>query len=713
VIGRTLTDIYRIHELVGTGAFANVYLGRDVVTNTVVAVKVLHRHLTQDQSIVRRFWQEARTVQQLTEPHVVRVLTVGEDNGDHYIVMEYVQGHTLGHLIRTRGALPIAEAVGYVEQILLALAAAHDQGIVHRDIKPQNIMVTAGDLVKVMDFGIAKDLASESMTRTGMYLGTPKYMAPEQVRGARADARSDLYAVAVTLFELLTGQAPFQADDTERMIEQQLTVRAPLARQFRADLPAALERVVARGLEKAPDRRFQDAREMLAAIRQAVPATTGDQRQATTNELPGGPPARQVSRESRRLLLATGAAAIAGVVGLVAVVAIALSGSTPSSAGPDAPRPEVTAQTAQVVAVAAAASPSPRVDLASPVPVAIAPTPTRSPAPTTDVPSPTQPTAPAISALAPTQPPASTTVAQSPILPSPPLPSAPSPTHLPAPSPTVSRPVVAPEALTGTIIFTSISAGRQHLYSMRPGAPDSMRQLTSQDHDNQNAACSSDGRQVVFQSNRSGTFKVYRLSLDSPGDVHQLTRGNANDQIPTWSADGRGIGFTRVEPDSAALFSVSHDGQAERQLSPGRPGDWRMGYSPDGTQIVFTSTRRESNDLWLMDVDGTNVRQLTSGAADDRDPAWSPDGRWIIFLSDRGGHRWDLYRVAPEGGEPVRLSSGVAGLTHPNWSPDSQWIIFSAAIDGQPRLYRIPWNGGERTLVSGSARAAMQPAWCR
>src|SRR6185437_5827753 len=195
MIGQTLNEVYRVSEKVGSGGFADVYLGRDVRTNTVVAVKVLHDHFASDPTIVERFLREADFAEELVEPHVVRVLDHGNDGDVYYIIMEYVQGHTLAHLVKIQGQLEVEAAVGYIREMLQALGAAHQAGIVHRDIKPQNVMVTAGGLVKVMDFGIAKDVAASNGAQTTMYLGTPRYMSPEQANGEAASPRSDLYAV--------------------------------------------------------------------------------------------------------------------------------------------------------------------------------------------------------------------------------------------------------------------------------------------------------------------------------------------------------------------------------------------------------------------------------------------------------------------------------------------------------------------------------------
>lgn len=271
IVGRTLNNSYRVLEFVGTGGFADVYQGRDLRTNTVVAIKILHDQFTRDPAIVDRFLREARLAQQLVDDHIVRIHDSGDEGGIYYIVVEYVQGHTLANLIQSKGPMPIPEAVEYIRQVLQALMLAHRADIVHRDIKPQNLMVTTSGLIKVMDFGIAKDLSATGGTVTTMYLGTPRYMSPEQASGAPASPRSDLYAVAITLYELLRGQPPFTAETPWQIMNLQMTADPPPIAQFRADVPRTIVQVLNKGLQKDPNRRFQSAEEMLDGLNHGLP----------------------------------------------------------------------------------------------------------------------------------------------------------------------------------------------------------------------------------------------------------------------------------------------------------------------------------------------------------------------------------------------------------------------------------------------------------
>ncbi|HEX5416184.1 MAG TPA: serine/threonine-protein kinase [Chloroflexota bacterium] len=266
LVGRALNDTYRVLELVGEGGFADVFLGRDLRTNVPVAVKILHEHLGRDQSVVNRFLHEARVAQALSDSHIVKVLDFGLDGEVHYIIMEYVTGHTLAHLLKARGPMPVDQAVGYMSQVLQALADAHRHDIVHRDIKPQNIMVTANGPVKVMDFGIAKDLDNDGATSAGLLVGTPRYMSPEQARGENATPASDVYALTITFYELLRGQPPFSADTAWKILNLHASAAPPPITDFRSDVPDNIQRVIAKGLAKDPSQRFANADEMLYAF---------------------------------------------------------------------------------------------------------------------------------------------------------------------------------------------------------------------------------------------------------------------------------------------------------------------------------------------------------------------------------------------------------------------------------------------------------------
>jgi serine/threonine protein kinase len=288
MIGQVLNGNYRLTDLVGAGGYADVYLARDLRTNTIVAVKILHSHVARDPDVAARFEREASLARRLQTPHVARILDAGQDpTSPPFMVMEFVQGLTVSELIRRRGPFPIHDAVDIVDQVLSALGAAHALGIVHRDIKPQNLMVDAGRRLKVLDFGVARVVGAGTMTATGHLLGTPEYMAAEQVEGRPTDHRTDLYGVGAVLYQLLTGRPPYLRDantDLWELISRVRTELPPPVRQLRPAVPASIALIVERAMAKDPAQRFQSAYEM----RQALAAAAGGD-PPTPQPLPAAP----------------------------------------------------------------------------------------------------------------------------------------------------------------------------------------------------------------------------------------------------------------------------------------------------------------------------------------------------------------------------------------------------------------------------------------
>ncbi|MBE3577348.1 MAG: Stk1 family PASTA domain-containing Ser/Thr kinase [Limnochordales bacterium] len=261
-----LAQRYRLEEKIGAGGMAEVYKGIDTLLGRPVAVKILRAQYASDLEFVRRFRREARAAASLTHPNVVNVYDVGSEGDTHYIVMEYVEGITLKELIRKAAPLPPATAALIAAQVAEALRHAHQRGLVHRDIKPHNILITSDGRVKVTDFGIARAAASVTMTETGIVLGSVHYFSPEQARGEPATAVSDIYSLGVVLFEMLTGHLPFTGESPVAVALQHIQQEPPSVRYWNRHVPRRLEQVVERCLQKDPTRRYQDAGELLADL---------------------------------------------------------------------------------------------------------------------------------------------------------------------------------------------------------------------------------------------------------------------------------------------------------------------------------------------------------------------------------------------------------------------------------------------------------------
>src|SRR5215210_222854 len=283
LVGQVLAGKYRIEEKIDEGGMGCVYRATHVLMEKVVAVKVLHPALAADDKIVARFTREAKPASRISHPHAINVTDFGEsDNGVVYLVMEYLRGRTLKDVIRSGGPMTLLRASEIVRQVAGALEAAHNEGVVHRDLKSDNIMLdeaTGGDWAKVLDFGIAKIQQTErsihetdpGLTAPNLIIGTPQYMSPEQCSQASdIDARSDIYSFGVILFEMLAGHVPFTGDSPTAIMMKHIQDPPPSILDERKDLPDEVGRVVARALAKSPEDRFQKASDLSAALAEAA-----------------------------------------------------------------------------------------------------------------------------------------------------------------------------------------------------------------------------------------------------------------------------------------------------------------------------------------------------------------------------------------------------------------------------------------------------------
>ncbi len=273
--GRKLADRYTLVAEIASGGMGTVWEARDEILGRPVAVKILHERLARDPELLERFRIEAVAAARLSHPVVVRVFDTGVDDGTCFIVMELCRGMTLQQLIQTEGPLTPAESGDIAGSVLQGLAHAHREGVIHRDIKPSNIIVDRNGMVKVTDFGIAKAAFAEGdLTTTGNLLGTAKYLAPEQVQGGPPDGRTDLYAVGVVLYEMLTARVPFDGPTHIATATKRLTEEPVPPRSLRPGIPRGMEAVVLKAMTRDPDGRYQSAEEMRSALDRSAPSAT-------------------------------------------------------------------------------------------------------------------------------------------------------------------------------------------------------------------------------------------------------------------------------------------------------------------------------------------------------------------------------------------------------------------------------------------------------
>lgn len=260
--GQKINDRYEIIKTIGEGGMANVYLANDNILERKVAIKVLRGDLSTDEKFIRRFKREALSVSNLSHPNIVEVYDVGEEDGNYYIVMEYIEGKTLKQLLQKRGALTLTEVIDIMSQLTDGLSHAHEAYIIHRDIKPQNIMIEDNGLIKITDFGIAMALNSTQLTQTNSVMGSVHYLPPEQANGKGSTIKSDIYSLGILMYELLTGSVPFKGDTAVEIALKHMKEKIPSIRKQNPTIPQSVENIVLKATAKNPKNRYDSVREM-------------------------------------------------------------------------------------------------------------------------------------------------------------------------------------------------------------------------------------------------------------------------------------------------------------------------------------------------------------------------------------------------------------------------------------------------------------------
>jgi Tol biopolymer transport system component/predicted Ser/Thr protein kinase len=722
LIGKTLRN-YQIMEELGRGGMAVVYKAYQPSLNRYVALKVLPPQLGFDQEFVERFQREARAAAGLGHPNIVVVFDVGQEEGVHYIVMEYLEGRTLKEVIEQESPMPPKRVQGIVSQIGAALDYAHRRGFIHRDVKPANIFVGEGDRVTLTDFGIAKAASeAQQLTRTGILMGTPEYMSPEQASGSKVDHRTDLYALGVVLYQMVVGQAPFRGTTPHATLHAVIYEAPPPPRELNPSVTPALESVVMKAVAKQPGARFQTGAEMTSALQAALSGRGAVAAVPPPSGRPARPEtvaARQEAQPSRK-----GSPVIWILVAIAAVLVLVLGGLFLLLGGNGDSGTSLPNETEGVVWQTPTPVPTLESGGTAVGPTVTVPAPTDTePVPTVAPPTPEDtPAAPSHTAAPPGDTPVPPT--ETPIPPTDtPIP----PTDTPVPP---TKP--APEAQFGRLAFSSDRQGAPEIFAISlPGG--SPVRLTNNGANDWLPDWSPDGSRIAFTSNRTGSYDIWAMGGNGGSQQAIVTTG-AWDEYGRWAPDGQRISFSSTAKtdgvDNSEIFVRQANGNLERLTYSRAENQW-ADWSPNG-RIVFTEGFKDDSnwDIFVMNGNGSNRTLWLGGPTCDVQPTWSPDGQSIAFLRiarDTNGNgridyedMGDVWVGAASGGGLRQLTSGMWATT-PAWSPDSKWIAFARMRDsnGNGRsdakdaadIWAVPFGGGEPVPLLQSPYRDGDPSW--
>jgi Tol biopolymer transport system component/predicted Ser/Thr protein kinase len=749
---------YQILFRLGEGGMGIVYKARDQHLDRFVAIKVLPPELVADPDRKRRFVQEAKAASALNHPNIITIHDIASDNGRDFIVMEYVEGKTLGELIPRRG-MKLEEALKVAIQLADALAKAHAAGIIHRDLKPGNIMLTEESLVKILDFGLAKlaenplpggepTRTAQSWTAEGMIVGTASYMSPEQAAGKPVDARSDIFSFGSVLYEMVTGQRAFQGDSTMSIVSAVLREEPKPAGEVVSGIPPQLESILQRCLRKDPERRFQHMDDVKVFLEEVLEKAASEKPQEV-NEA--------AARKPRQRVLMGGLLACLAALFLAVWLWHTLRPSdlppmttVPLTTYPGHERSPSFSPDGNQVAFSWNGEKQDNFDIY--VKLIGAEDPLRLTHDAAEDSSPAwSPDGRWIAFLR------DLGEGRASILLIPPVGGPEKRVHeLYKPWMGWGFPLTwSPEGDSLVIVDRESDSKFYGLFVLSLESGEKCR-LTSPPvsiRGDFSPAFSPDGRDIAFvRAVDWESVDLYLLPVDKGlrpmGEPERLTIGQPRISNHAWVKDGREIIFSdfavgtfdlghlwRVaatgsgKPQRLVVgengFGLSMSQQRHRLVYSREVADvniWRLGLSdqqektakqerfifstqadtnpqisPDGKKVVFSSNRAGTMQIWTCDYEGTNPERLTSfGKGQSASPRWSPDSAWVSFDSNKDG-QWDVYVVDAQGGNLRRLTSHPAEDANPSWSRDGKWIYFNSNRSGSYQVWKIPSSGGEAT----------------
>jgi Tol biopolymer transport system component/tRNA A-37 threonylcarbamoyl transferase component Bud32 len=745
----SIVSHYRILEKLGEGGMGVVYKARDTKLDRLVALKFLPPHLNASEQDEALFLQEARAAAALNHPHICTIHGVEEDAGRMFIVMEFIEGGTL------REKIPYArvdDAIGVAIQIGEALQDAHASGIVHRDIKPDNIMLTSKGQAKVMDFGLAKLKEPLTSSRASSTVGTIAYMSPEQIQGGESDARGDIFSFGAMLFEMLTGKTPFRGEHEAAMIYSIINEDPQPIQKYRDDISMELCHILDRALAKDPRGRYQTAKEMTNDLRRVKndPTTVVQASDSEKKASHRGSVFERTNVRSSPRRMWPGIGVLAGIVVLAALCYLLFA----KTFAPSLPAMKTVAFTSYP-GYAGAPSFSPDgnsiafvwngergenldiyvklVDAGSPLRLTSDPAPDDDPAWSSDgryiafsrsvhdgtsfyvIPSlggserkiadvrssgsgidwsPDDRTLVVSASESPGEPNSimliSVETGQKQKLTSPDVNG--QGEHAPKFSPDGTQIAYA----------KSLSSGVVELYTI-PSTGGREKRLTFDNLFVGSDAWTVDGREILFSSNRGGNTTLWRIPAQGGVPVAVPSSGE-NVQGIAIGKKGNNLAYGRlIENTNIWQLNLGMSAAVRRsptELISSRQKQMGPAYSNDGKHIAFVSDRSGSFEIWVCQSDGTDPVQLTFFRGPQVGcPRWSPDDRFMLFDSREKGNG-NIYVVNSNGGTPRQLTSGKSENNVPSWSRDGRWIYFSSNRTGVFQMYKISAEGGREIQIT-------------
>jgi len=694
LVGKVISH-YKIVERIGAGGMGVVYKAEDTKLGRIVALKFLPPEMTRDRKAKERFVHEARAASAIEHSNICTIFEVDEMEDDQiFISMAYYQGKTLKDRI-AEGPLELREALDIASHAAHGLAKAHAHGIVHRDIKPGNIFITDDHEVKIVDFGLAKLAGQVRLTSTGKTMGTVSYMSPEQARGEETGPKTDIWALGVVLYEMVTGEVPFKGDYDVAAIYSIMNDTPPAMSGIRPGVPEELENIVKKALAKNQAERYGDANELvsdLSALKQQLDFSTFT-----------GMHDWKFKNKGRRWIFAVAAAAV--VVATIAVVwLIAANREGPSTGLPGKAHPVTSgdswhgdpALSPDGGTIAYAAEESGNKDiylikLAGGNPIRL-----------TDDPAPDYYPAwyPDGSALAfVSERGGSACIWKVPAF--------------GGGATLLVKDAIDPAiSLDGRIAFTALLPNGDQRIKVAPLANPAEGTMLTRSEDivweHRQAAWSPDGKLICF-----ATRPDLWIVPVSGGAAHRLTSDGVSDRNPVWSSDGKYVYFSSSREGTVALWSVAAKGGRPERRTEGSGYEHDPTVSRDGSRLAY-STQTEPGILLVRDLASGEDRKVP-GIRDICIAAISPDGSKLVYASDRGGSIYDLWlqpldRGVPAG-QPQRLTDDTADAACPAFSPDGKWIAYQRILGEERDIFTLPVSGGKPTQFTDDPSQNVQPSW--